>query len=190
MTQPPQPPQRQPPAYNPQPGYSPQPQQNWAPPVQPSGPAPGVRYAAWFSRFVAYLIDGFIIGLVVGLFYMIGIVVIAGGASVDSSGNASLGAGSGLGMVIMLIGAVVGFLFKPFFWSRGGQTPGNKLLGIRVVRSRDGGTISFGSGILRMIGYIINDIVFGIPLGFIWAGFDAHRQGWHDKIAGTVVIQA
>ena len=157
---------------------------------QAAGPAAGVRYAAWFGRFIAYIIDGFIIGFVVGIFYFIGIVIIAGGSSVDSAGNVSTGAGTGLGLIIVLVGAVLAFLWKPFFWSRGGQTPGYKLLGMRVVRARDGGPVSFVSGILRMFGYVINDIVFGLPLGFIWAGFDQQSQGWHDKIAGTVVIQA
>jgi uncharacterized RDD family membrane protein YckC len=157
---------------------------------QPAGPAPGVRYAAWFSRFIAYLIDGFILALVVGFFYAIGIVIVAGGATTDAAGNVTLGAGAGVGSLIMFVGVIIAFLWKPFFWSRGGQTPGYKLLGMRVVRAQDGGKISFVSGILRMIGYVINDIVFGIPLGFIWAGFDARKQGWHDKIANTVVIQA
>lgn len=166
------------------------PQYQYTPAVPVAGPAPGIRYAAWFSRFIAYLIDGFIIGLVVTAIYFVGVVVILGGMSVDSAGNVSGGASAGLGLVVILIGGIIGFLWKPFFWSHGGQTPGYKMLGMRVVRARDGGPVSFGTGILRMIGYIINDIVFGIPLGFIWAGFDSAKQGWHDKIAGTVVIQA
>jgi uncharacterized RDD family membrane protein YckC len=28
-----------------------------------------------------------------------------------------------------------------------------------------------------------------VGLGFIWIAFDAEKQGWHDKIAGTVVVQ-
>ncbi len=161
----------------------------YAPPVA-AGPAPGVRYASAGGRLIAYIVDGIIIGFVIGIFYFIGIVVVAGGASVDSAGNTTLGAGAGVGLLIMLIGAVFGVLWKPFWWSRGGQTPGYKLLGMRVVRARDGGPIGFGTGILRIIGYVINDIVFGIPLGFLWVLFDAQKQGWHDKIAGTVVIQA
>jgi uncharacterized RDD family membrane protein YckC len=188
----PQPPQYQPgpPQYQPgPPPYQPAPQYQYAP-VPPVGPAPGVRYGTWLGRFVAYLIDGFIIGVVVWAFYIVGFIVLAGGARVGDSSGAALGAGVGIGLVFVLVGAVVGFLWKPYFWSHGGQTPGYKMLGMRVVRARDGGPVSFGTGILRMIGYIINDIVFGLPLGFIWAGFDSAKQGWHDKIAGTVVIQA
>jgi len=28
-----------------------------------------------------------------------------------------------------------------------------------------------------------------IFIGVIWAAFDANKQGWHDKIAGTYVIR-
>jgi uncharacterized RDD family membrane protein YckC len=40
---------------------------------------------------------------------------------------------------------------------------------------------------LRWVGYIIS--AAGICLGFIWIIFDRKKQGWHDKIAGTVVIR-
>jgi uncharacterized RDD family membrane protein YckC len=156
---------------------------------QAVGPAPGVRYASSGGRLIAYIIDNIIVGFVVGIFYFLGIVVIAGGgASVDSAGNATLGAGAGLGFLIVIIGVIIGLLWKPFFWSRGGQTPGYKILGMRLVRSADGGPVGFGTAILRLIGYAISAFVF--YLGFIWILFDAKHQGWHDKIANTLVIQA
>ena len=60
-------------------------------------------------------------------------------------------------------------------------------MGIQVI-SKDGTAITWGKGILRYIGYIINGIAFSI--GFMWVAFDRKRQGWHDKIAGTYVIDA
>jgi uncharacterized RDD family membrane protein YckC len=164
----------------------PPPQQFYA--QQPAGPAPGVRYASAGQRLIAYIIDNIIIGFVVSLFYVLGFVILAGGASVDANGNATLGAGAGIGALIFLVGVIVGILWKPFFWSRGGQTPAYKILGMRVVRARDGGPISFGTGILRLIGYAVSSFIF--YLGFIWILFDAQKQGWHDKLANTVVIQA
>ena len=47
--------------------------------------------------------------------------------------------------------------------------------------------ISWGKAILRYIGYIISGLV--LLIGFIWIAFDARRQGWHDKIAGTYVVR-
>jgi uncharacterized RDD family membrane protein YckC len=39
----------------------------------------------------------------------------------------------------------------------------------------------------RYVGYIISTIP--LCLGFLWVGFDSKKQGWHDKIAGTVVVR-
>jgi uncharacterized RDD family membrane protein YckC len=41
--------------------------------------------------------------------------------------------------------------------------------------------------VARYLGYYVSTLVIG--LGFLWIAFDARKQGWHDKIAGTVVIR-
>jgi uncharacterized RDD family membrane protein YckC len=71
-----------------------------------------------------------------------------------------------------------------YFHGTTGRTPGKMLLGLQVV-SADGTMITFGTAFLRTVGYFISFIYL---LGFIWAAFDKRKQGWHDKIAGTVVI--
>jgi uncharacterized RDD family membrane protein YckC len=156
---------------------------NWAPPIQ-TGPAPGVSYAGAGQRLIAYIVDGFIMGLIVWFFIIIGTII----AAVSASGNTVNGGGVAVGGIFLLVGIAVDILWKPYWWSHGGQTPAYKMLHLRVVREQDGGPLGFGQAFLRLIGYIINDLIFGIPLGFIWVLFDARRQGWHDKIANTVVI--
>ena len=67
------------------------------------------------------------------------------------------------------------------------QTLGRRLFRISVV-DRTGRAIGFWRGMLReMIGKPISELFF--YLGFIWVAFDARKQGWHDKIAGTYVIK-
>ena len=179
---------QQPPApYSPPPAQPPvpatpqqQPPAGWVPSV-PAGPAPGVRYAGNGARFLAWIVDGFIVGIVVTIFYAIGFGVLAAGASADSS------AGAGIGLIVMLIGVIVGVAYLPFFWARSGQTIGMKMLRLRLVRAMDGGPLSGGQAVLRLIGYWISAAVF--YLGFIWILFDSKRQGWHDKIASTVMIE-
>ena len=39
---------------------------------------------------------------------------------------------------------------------------------------------------LRWIGYMLSSLP--LNLGFLWVAFDARKQGFHDKLAGTVVI--
>ncbi len=90
-----------------------------------------------------------------------------------------------LGVFILL--ELVWFIgYNVCFWSAGGQTPGKMLLGIRVI-STDGEIISFWRALLRWFAEIIAAIPF--YLGFLWIIWDKDKQGWHDKIAGTVVVR-
>jgi uncharacterized RDD family membrane protein YckC len=82
---------------------------------------------------------------------------------------------------------VVTLGYFPWFWVRDGATPGMKMQNLRVVRDADGGPLSVGQAILRLIGYWVSGAVF--YLGFIWIFIDKRRRGWHDLIAGTVVIK-
>ena len=56
-----------------------------------------------------------------------------------------------------------------------------------VVRDSDGGKISGAQAFVRMLGMWVSAAVFYI--GYIWIFIDARRRGWHDLIAGTVVIE-
>ncbi len=70
----------------------------------------------------------------------------------------------------------------------GGQTPGKRIMKLRVIR-KDGGTMTLSDGIMRfLVGYTISYIPLG--LGFLWGLFDANRETWHDKISKTVVVVA
>jgi uncharacterized RDD family membrane protein YckC len=40
--------------------------------------------------------------------------------------------------------------------------------------------------IIRYLGYYVS--IFALGLGFLWVAWDDKKQGWHDKMAGTVVI--
>jgi uncharacterized RDD family membrane protein YckC len=74
-----------------------------------------------------------------------------------------------------------------FTWFHGsnGQTPGKILLRLRVVQAT-GEPMTFGIAFLRWVGYVISKLA--VYLGFIWIAFDRRKQGWHDKIAQTVVV--
>jgi uncharacterized RDD family membrane protein YckC len=70
-------------------------------------------------------------------------------------------------------------------WTLNGQTVGNLVMGVRVVRA-DGGRVSFSRAATRMLGAYLSGLL--LFLGFFWVIFDKRRQGWHDKLAGTVVV--
>jgi uncharacterized RDD family membrane protein YckC len=168
----------------------------WQTPVEPVGPAPGVRFAGHGARLGAYILDSILVGAVVTVLVLVLFVVFFGSLdfTIDANGDvlvndtdAFLGA-AGLFTIGSLVITVLALLYFPFFWARGGQTPGMRVAGIRVVNDRDGSRIGWGAALLRLIGYWVSGAVF--YLGFVWILVDARRRGWHDLIAGTCVISA
>ena len=145
-------------------------------------PAPGVFYASNGLRFIAYLVDAFIMVMFGGIILLV-FGAIAGAAANDSSSIAGLSALAGFAGFLLVY-----LIYLPWFWGHGGQTPGMMLFHVRVVRAVDGGPVKMGQAYVRLVGFWISAAVFYI--GFLWILFDARRQGWHDKIAGTVVIAA
>lgn len=96
-----------------------------------------------------------------------------------------------IGMLIPKFGMfsiIIGIAYFVYFWTqKNGQTLGHKVLGIRVVRE-DGKPIDIPTALIRYVGYIVSGIVIG--LGFFWVIWDPKKQGWHDKMAGTIVVKA
>ena len=74
------------------------------------------------------------------------------------------------------------------FWMYRQATPGKMAIGAKIVDAKTLGKPSTGQMIGRYCAYYLSTIVF--LLGFIWVGFDAKKQGWHDKLAGTLVVRS
>ena len=72
------------------------------------------------------------------------------------------------------------------FWRLQQGTPGKMALSLAVVDAHTGESVSVTQGALRSMGYLLSALPLG--LGLLWIAFDPRRQGWHDKIAGTVVL--
>lgn len=90
-------------------------------------------------------------------------------------------------IIIALAGLVVVLFIPAYFvvcWVLVGATPGKHILGLKVMRT---GTqrISWGRAIVRYVGYWISALP--LFLGFLWILLDTRRQGWHDKLADTIV---
>jgi uncharacterized RDD family membrane protein YckC len=129
----------------------------------PAGGASGPR-ANFGRRFVAWLVDTILLGIVFGVVYVL----------IDP-------------VTANLLSLVGGLAYYGYFeGSASGQTVGKKALGIRVIDFRAGGPIGFGRGLLRYIGKVISSIP--CFLGFLWMLWDREKQTWHDKIATTVVV--
>lgn len=86
----------------------------------------------------------------------------------------------------VLINYVLPALAAILFWKYRGATPGKMLISARIVDAATGGALSSGQLVGRYFAYIVSLVPLGI--GFLWIAFDKRKQGWHDKLAGTVVI--
>jgi uncharacterized RDD family membrane protein YckC len=73
------------------------------------------------------------------------------------------------------------------FWIYRQATPGKSILGLQIQDANTGGPLSPVQSVARYLGYFASTIP--LCLGLIWVGFDPKKQGWHDKIAQTVVVK-
>ena len=65
-------------------------------------------------------------------------------------------------------------------------TPGKWLLGLRIVRHETLEPIARWRYIVRFFAYFVSCVP--AMLGIVWMNFNKQRRGWHDYMAGTVVI--
>jgi uncharacterized RDD family membrane protein YckC len=72
-------------------------------------------------------------------------------------------------------------------WAKTGSTPGKMAMAAQIVDAKTGRRPSTGQLIGRYFAYFVSAVPFG--LGFVWAAFDPKKQGWHDKLSGTVVVR-
>lgn len=132
-------------------------------------PERGVK-AGLFRRWVALAVDP-----------LIGVILYLGALSIVAAISHEAAA---IAAVVLLIAYVVWY----FDMLRKGTTPGKRLLGLQVVRTRSEGIPGFKVMFVReVVGRFLSALVFG--LGYLWAVFDKNAQAWHDKLAGTVVVQ-
>ena len=73
------------------------------------------------------------------------------------------------------------------FWIYKSATPGKMAPNLTIVDAKTGGKPSTGQLIGRYFGYYVS--IIPLFLGLIWVGIDKRKQGFHDKLAGTVVIR-
>ena len=133
------------------------------------------HYAGFWIRFAATLIDTVILVIVLGVPF----TIIFGVDLTDPNA-------ADPGFVISLLQYGIPIALTVWFWVKHMGTPGKMLLKLQVVDANTGHELSTPQAIGRYLGYYVSIIPF--MLGFIWVAFDAKKQGFHDKLAGTVVI--
>ena len=136
------------------------------------------EYAGFWSRFLAFLIDSLIITVVLVPL----MIAIYGRQYFDLERQLAGEAGGVWDLVVNLALIAVTLLF----WRFRGATPGKMAISAKIVDARTLGAPSNGALVLRFFAYLVSMLPF--CLGFLWIAFDRRKQGFHDKIAQTVVI--
>jgi hypothetical protein len=133
--------------------------------MQATGPMYGGNALAhWGYRVLGAIVDGLIFGI------PILIIEIATGSHV-------------LGDILNIIV----FIVLGYLNGAQGQTPGKRIVGIKVLREQDGQLLGGGMGVVRAIAHILDTI--SCLIGYLWPLWDGKRQTFADKILGTVVIK-
>ena len=138
-------------------------------------PAQEVEYVGFWLRVAASIIDSIIIVFITTpvLFAIYGDEYFSGDSLIH-------------GFAELLISYILPAIAIIVFWIYKSATPGKMAVGAEIVDAKTLGKPSKWQLIGRYLGYYVSIIPF--MLGIIWVAFDSRKQGWHDKLAGTVVI--
>jgi uncharacterized RDD family membrane protein YckC len=134
------------------------------------------EYAGFWIRVAAALIDTVVFVLV----FSIPLTLIYGSDYWTSDEMVS-------GFWDILLTYIAPIIITVWFWVKYLGTPGKMALRLRVVDANTGKAISSPKAVGRYLGYYVSAIP--LLLGFIWVGIDKKKQGFHDKLAGTVVVR-
>ena len=134
-----------------------------------------VRYAGFWIRGAAKIIDVLILSFL-HLILML---------SLGKSSSLVEGEDSGVSLLSLAFGMALSIGYFTFFHGRNGETPGKKLLGIKVV-SPNGESIGYQRALGRALVEVLSRLI--VCIGYIMAAFDSEKKSLHDIICETRVV--
>ncbi|MGA3186519.1 MAG: RDD family protein [Bryobacteraceae bacterium] len=160
--------------------------------VREGGQAIGVRrYAGFWIRFVALVIDSIILGVVSTIITLplrlaLGFSAVTVAQTQDpAAALAMLPAILGAAGLSVFVTLVLGVAYEAYFVSKKGGTIGKLALGLQIIRL-DGSRLSAGQAAGRFFARWLSAII--LYIGFIMAAFDPEKRALHDRICNSLVI--
>lgn len=140
-----------------------------------------IHYAGFWRRAVALLLDVFLFFILTApvLYLIYGREYFA----MDATNDAPV---LFQGVMDFLITKVLAVVLIVIFWRLVYATPGKQLMHLKVVDAESFERISWMQALVRVLCYLVSMLPF--YLGFFWVLWDKRKQGFHDKLAKTVVI--
>jgi uncharacterized RDD family membrane protein YckC len=153
------------------------------------------KYVGFWLRFLAFLIDSIlatavivpILSLFFGSTESLDLDVLLGSSTGEQVQYLMRETFSPTSTLQSLLQLVLSALAVILFWISRSATPGKMAIGAEIIDARTGGKPTTGQFIGRYFAYYIS--MLPLFLGFLWIAFDRRKQGWHDKLAGTVVVR-
>lgn len=136
---------------------------------------PAVEYAGFWIRFLASVLDSILLLMVV-----VPLLLMLYGPEVLFMSESP-------GLAYDLINYALPVIAVMIFWQYRAATPGKIMMDIYIVDADTLRQPTFGRLLLRYFGYYLS--MLPLFLGFFWIGWDKRKQGFHDKIANTLVIK-
>ena len=136
-----------------------------------------LKYVGFWKRTVAVLVDTFLIILVT-------LPILIWVYGIEYLNNEHMEKGS----FDFIINYVFHTIAVILLWKYYQATPGKMIFKATIVDIKTGGKPTLKQWIIRYLGYFVSLLPFG--LGYFWVAFDKKKQGFHDKLANTVVIQS
>ncbi|MEC6908715.1 RDD family protein [Photobacterium piscicola] len=136
-----------------------------------------ITYIGFWPRVLASLVDTTIVALITApLMYL------AYGEMHPSTDSFAVGP------MDIMINYLLPFVGVILFWIYKSATPGKMVIKAQIVDANTGNKPRVKQLVIRYLGYFVSTIPFG--LGLMWVGWDKKKQGWHDKLANTVVVKS
>jgi uncharacterized RDD family membrane protein YckC len=134
-----------------------------------------IRYAGFWSRVAATVLDGI---WLYGIIYLVLWFLL---------GPELYGPDMKYTLTQFIFEWVIPFIVVMAFWMKKASTPGKMLFNMRLVDAKTHGPVSTQRLAIRYFAYLVSMLPLG--LGLLWVAWDKKKQGWHDKIAGTVIVR-
>ncbi|ROS05680.1 putative RDD family membrane protein YckC [Sinobacterium caligoides] len=131
-----------------------------------------VVYSGFWERTLAALVDNIWIAILVDAI----LLVLYGSTTINVDDYISL-----------LLRFAVPMLLIVWFWACHASSPGKMMFNLTIVDADSLNQVSKRRLIIRFLAYVVSFVP--LLIGFIWMGFDNRKQGWHDKLANTVVVK-
>ncbi len=154
------------------------------------------RPGGFWIRFVAYLLDAFIVSIAAAVIFGIFVVVIvlagesthlAGESTNDDEISPFIAFGIAIAVLALI---VINWLYEALMTSSPrGATLGKQALGLRIVRA-DGAQLSFGRATARHFLKVMITPLVPFAIGYLMAAFTARKRALHDFLADTLVIHS